>query len=63
MASKNTKARAQSYSMLTDIQKNILTQRYEGGMVGTGQKYQAMITSAAEETYITKERESRWFSL
>ncbi|KAJ7382368.1 hypothetical protein OS493_035428 [Desmophyllum pertusum] len=56
MASKNTKARAQSYSMLTDIEKNILKRHYDGGMVGTGRKYQAMITRAVEETDLARER-------
>ena len=36
MASKNTKPRAQTYSMLTDVQKDILTRRYDGGMPGGG---------------------------
>ncbi|KAJ7382082.1 hypothetical protein OS493_037236 [Desmophyllum pertusum] len=60
MASKNTKARAQSYSMLTDIEKNILKRHYDGGMVGTGRKYQAMITRAVEETDLARERVEKW---
>ena len=43
--------------MLIDIEKNILKRHYDGGMVGIGRKYQAMITRAAEETDIERERE------
>ena len=56
MASKNAKARAQTYSMLTDIQKNILKRHFDNGMVGIGRQYQEMVTHAAEETNLTKDK-------
>ena len=56
MACKNTKPRAQTYSMLTDVQKDILTRHYDGGMVGTGRRYDEMITRAAEETNLPRDK-------
>lgn len=56
MASKNSKPRAQAYNMLTDVQKNILKQHYDSGMVGTGRQYDEMITRAAEETGLPRNK-------
>ena len=56
MASKNSKPRAQTYNMLTDVQKNILKQHYDSGMVGTGRQYDEMITRAAEETGLPRNK-------
>ena len=56
MASKNSKPRAQTYNMLTDVQKNILKQHYDSGMVGTGRQYDEMITRAAEETCLPRNK-------
>lgn len=56
MASKNTKPRAQTYSMLTDVQKNILKRHFDGGMVGIGRQCQEMITRAAEEANLTRDK-------
>lgn len=56
MASKNGKSRAQTYNMLTDVQKNILEQHFDGGMVGTGRQYDEIITRAAEETGLPKKK-------
>ena len=56
MANTNTRTRAETYTMLTDAQKNILKRYFDGGMVGTGQQFQEMITRAAEETEVAKKR-------
>ena len=56
MASQKSKPRAQTYNMLTDIQKNILKQHYDGGMIGTGRQYDQMITRAAEETRLPRNK-------
>ena len=56
MASQKSKPRAQTYNMLTDIQKNILKQHYDGGMIGTGRQYDEMITRAAEETRLPRNK-------
>ena len=54
MASKNNKPRAQTYDLLTDVQKNILKRYFDNGMVGIGRQYQEMVTRAAEETDLDK---------
>lgn len=56
MASKMSKPRAQTYNMLTDAQKSILKQHYDSGMVGTGRQYDEMITRAAEETGLPRNK-------
>ena len=56
MASKNTKPRAQTYSLLTDVQKNVLKRHFDNGMVGIGRQYREMITRAAEETNLTRDK-------
>ena len=56
MASQKSKPCAQTYNMLTDIQKNILKQHYDGGMIGTGRQYDEMITHAAEETRLPRNK-------
>ena len=55
MASKNTKPRAQTYSLLTDVQKNILKWHLNNGMVGIGRQYQEMVTRVAEEIDLTRD--------
>ena len=62
MASKNAKPRAQAYSMLTDVQKNVLKRHYDSGIVGTGRQYDEMITRAAEETNVSKDKVEVSFS-
>ena len=42
--------------MVTDVQKDILKQHFDGGMVGTGRQYQEMITRAAEEADLSREK-------
>ena len=49
MASKVVKPRAQRYTLLTDVQRNILKRYFENGMIGTGQQHQEQIARAAEE--------------
>lgn len=56
MAFKYSKRRAQTYNMLTDVQKNILKRYYDGGMVGTGRQYDEIITRVAEETGLRKNK-------
>lgn len=56
MESKNNKPRAQTYSMLTDVQKNILKRHFDNGMVGIGRQYQEMVTLAAEENNLTRDK-------
>ena len=55
MASKNTKPRAQTYSLLTNVQKNILKRHFDNEMVGIGRQYQEMVTRAAEETNLSRD--------
>ena len=56
MASKNTKPRAQTYSLLTNVQKNILKRHFDNGMVGIGCQNQDMVTRAAEETNLSRDK-------
>ena len=56
MTSINTKPRAQTYSWLTDVQKNILKLHFNNGMVGIGLQYQELVTRAAEETNLTRDK-------
>ena len=49
--------------MLTDVQKNILKQHYDSGMVGTGRQYDEMITRAAEETGLPRNKVLGKFTL
>ena len=53
MASKVVKPRAQ-YTLLTDVQRNILKRYFENGMIGTGQQHQEQIAQAAEEADLSK---------
>ena len=54
MASKVVKPRAQRYTLLTDVQRNILKRYFENGMIGTGQQHQEQIAQAAEEADLSK---------
>lgn len=54
MASKVVKPRAQRYTLLTDVQRNILKRYFEKGMIGTGQQHQEQIARAAEEADLSK---------
>lgn len=56
MASKNTKPRVQTYSLLTDFQKHIPKRHFDNGMVGIGRQYQEMVTRIAEETNLTRDK-------
>ena len=56
MACKKSKPQAQTYNMLTEVQKNILKQHYDSGMVGTGRQCDEMITHAAEETGLPRNK-------
>ena len=54
MASKVVKPRAQRYTLLTDVQRNILKRYFENGMIGTGLQHQEQIARAAEEADLSK---------
>ena len=54
MASKVVKPRAQRYTLLTDVQRNILKRYFENEMIGTGRQPQEQIARAAEEAYLSK---------
>lgn len=42
--------------MLTDVHKNILKQHKDSRMVGTGHQYDEIITQAAEETGLPRNK-------
>ena len=54
MASKVIKPRAQRYTLLTDVQRNVLKRYFENGMIGTGRQHQEQIARAAEEADLSK---------
>ena len=54
MASKIVKPRAQRYTLITDVQRNILKAYFENEMIGTGRQHQEQIARAAEEADLSK---------